>query len=93
MSEKIVLTAPDGSTIEHTPPIIAARTSTKLAVGGGVVAAFPAVELLSWVQGLQLEPAWLESATNSSYFLYYGGLLIAYIVARFTKSPLTQQAL
>ncbi len=83
----------DGSQVNRSEPLIPARTSTKVAVGTGAIAAFPAVELLTWVQGLQLEPSWLESATNSPYFIYYGALLIAWCVARFTKSPGSPQPL
>jgi hypothetical protein len=87
------LTLPNGETITRTEPIIPARTSTKLAVGNGVVAAFPAVEILQWIQSVEIPIAWLESLTNSDYFMYYGSLLVSYLIARYTKSPLIKQPL
>lgn len=93
MAESVTVTLPSGETVQRTEPMIPARTSTKLAVGNGVVAAFPAVEILQWIQSIEIPIVWLESLTNSDYFMYYGSLLVSYLIARFTKSPLVKQAL
>lgn len=78
---------PGGEIVPRIEPLIPARTSTKIGVGAGVVGAFPAVELLNWVQSLELQPAWLEAATNSDYFVFYGTLVLAWAIARVSKSP------
>lgn len=89
MAEKILLTTPTGETIEHTPPTIPARTSTKVAVTG-VVAFLP---IIQGVQEMELPWPWLESFTNSDLFVQLATLAGAYIVARMSKSPLTKQAI
>jgi hypothetical protein len=88
---KVIL--PDGTEGVRTEPIIPARTSSKIAVGNGVVAAFPAVEVLQYIQSLELPIDWLEALTNSDYFIYYGSLAISYLIARYTKSPTVKTAL
>jgi hypothetical protein len=87
---KVVL---DGIETTREEPIIPARTSTKVAVGNGVIAAFPAVEILQWVQAVEFSTPWLESLTNSDYFIYYGSLAISYLIARVTKSPIVKQSI
>ena len=89
LAEKIVLTTPTGETIEHSPPIIPARTSTKVGVTG-VVAGIP---IIQWIQSIEFPWPWLESMTNSDMFVQVATLALAYIVARISKSPLAQQAL
>lgn len=88
----VKVTLPDGTTYNRVEPVIPVTTSTKVAVGTGVVAAFPAVELLEWVQSIEFSTTWLEAATNSPYFIYYGGLLIAWAIAKISKSPFRPKA-
>jgi hypothetical protein len=86
-SEAPIVVMPDGRVIPREEPMIPARVSSKIAVGNGVLAAFPAVELLQWVQAVEFSTPWLESLTNSDYFIYYGSLAISYVIARLTKTP------
>jgi hypothetical protein len=89
MAEKVILTTPTGETIEHTPPAIPARTSTKVGVTG-VVAGIPVIQ---WIQSIEFPWPWLESMTNSDMFVQVATLALAYIVARMSKSPLVSKAL
>lgn len=93
MAEKVILTTPEGETVEHTPPLIAARTSTKAAAGSALLA-FPGFELVQQIQAADLSgisPA-LESFTNSAGFVWLCATIIPIIIARFTKSPLVKQS-
>jgi hypothetical protein len=88
MAEKVILTTPTGETVEHTPPIIAARTSTKVGVTGLVVG-LPAIQ---YIQDLMMPWPWLEQFTNSDLFAQLATLALAYLTARLSKSPLVKQA-
>lgn len=89
MAEKVILTTPTGETIEHTPPLIPARTSTKVAATG-LVGVLPVVQ---GIQELHFMTPWLEQFVHSTLFAQLATLLGAYLVARWSKSPLATQAL
>lgn len=92
LAEKIVLTAPDGSTIEHTPPTVPLRTATKATLGAAV-AAYPGYEVVQMIQAFEFPWPWLENFTNGPGFVWLCATIIPLIIARFTKSPLSKQAL
>lgn len=89
MAEKIVLTTPTGQTIEHTPPTIPYRTSTKVGVTGLAIG----LPVIQYIQEIEFPWPWLENFTNSDLFVQLATLAGAYFVAKLTKSPLTKQAL
>lgn len=96
MAEKIVLKTPSGETIEHTPPIIKARTSTKMgAVGASVFLATAAAVIPNWdgINAALLQACQSEQGPAWGLGLMGGMLVVNFITARFTKSPLTKQAL
>jgi hypothetical protein len=94
MAETVTLTLPSGETIEHTPPVIAARTSTKTAAGSALLA-FPGYEIVQQIQAADLSgiSPWLENFTNGPAFVWLCATIIPVVIARFTKSPLNKQAL
>lgn len=88
----VTLTLPDGSTIDHKPPTIPLRTATK-ATAGTILAGYPVIEIVQQVQAIEFPWPWLEGFTNSSTFEWLCYSIIPILIARFTKSPLTKQAL
>lgn len=92
MAEKVILTTPTGETIEHTPPTINARTSTK-ATGGALLLGYPVIEIVTAIQGADIPIEWLESFTNGPVFEWLCYSIIPIIIARMTKSPLVTKAL
>lgn len=95
MAEKIVLTTPTGETIEHTPPKINARTSTKVAGTGLLALALPALAMLPYYD--QINSYMLQACqSDNGPLMYLGGgavtLVVAYVTARLTKSPLLPKA-
>jgi hypothetical protein len=92
MAEKVILTTATGETIEHSPPLINARTSTK-AAAGTVLLGYPVVDIVAAIQGANIPIEWLESFTNGPVFEWLCYSIIPVLIARFTKSPLSKQAL
>lgn len=92
MAEKMILTTETGETIEHSPPVIPLRTATK-ATAGTVLLGYPVIEIVQQIQAIEFPWPWLESFTGSSTFEWLCYSIIPIVIARFTKSPLTKQAL
>jgi hypothetical protein len=88
MPDKVIVTLADGSQIERTEPLIPARTSTKV-IGSGVVLGLP---IIQGIQELHFGTPWLESFVHSALFVQIATLAAAYLVARFSKSPIAGQA-
>jgi hypothetical protein len=89
MTDQVTVTMPDGTQTTRSEPLIPARTSTKVGVTG-VVAIVPIVQA---IQELHFANPSLESFIHSSLFVQIVTLAGAYLVARFTKSPIAAQAL
>ncbi len=89
MAEKVTVTLPDGSTFERAEPAIPLRTSTKVALTGVGVG----LPVIQYIQEIQFPWPWLESFTNSDVFVQLATLAAAFLVAKFTKSPIAKQAL
>lgn len=82
MAETVILTTQDGKTIEHTPPTIPARTSTKALVGGTFLSQI-------YVQLVSLIPhAGVVMALTTPEMTALVAVVLAALVARFTKSPI-----
>lgn len=86
------LTLPNGETITRTEPLIPARTSTKALVGSAI-GAYPGYQVVQMIQDAMIPWPWLEDFTNSSAFVWLCATIIPIIIARFTKSPITKQAI
>lgn len=96
MAEKVILTTATGETIEHTPPTIKARTSTKMgAVGASVFLATAAAIIPNWdgINSALLQACQSEQGPAWGLGLMGGMLAVNFVTARLTKSPLTKQAL
>lgn len=89
MAEAVTVTLPSGETIQRMEPTIPLRTSTKVGVTGLAVG----LPVIQYIQEIQFPWAWLENFTNSDLFVQLATLAGAYLVAKFTKSPIAKQAL
>ena len=90
---QVTMNLPDGSQVVRTEPLIKLRTSTKVAAGAGVAAAYPVVQIVELVQGIEFSQPWLEDFTNGPLFVYLVGVIASFVVARFSRSPAAPQAL
>lgn len=86
MPEVMKVTAPDGTETTRREPIVPARTSTKAAVGS-LLAAYPGIELVMWLQTVDYPWPLVQSFTHSDAFPWVCATLIPVIIARFTRSP------
>lgn len=81
---RAITTLPDGTQIERAEPMINARTSTKVA-GTGLMLGLP---IIQGIQAIDFPWPWVEQFTNSALFVQLATLLLAYVTARISKSPL-----
>ncbi len=89
MAETVTVTLPEGSQIQRAEPTIPLRTSTKVGLSGVAIG----LPVIQYIQEIQFPWEWLENFTNSDLFVQLATLAGAYLVAKFTKSPIAKQAL
>lgn len=83
--ETITLTKEDGTQITRTEPVIAARSSTKSGTLGLV--SIPVLQLIQELGALAPWP-WVMQVTSSASFAQIVTLVMMYVTARYSKTPL-----
>jgi len=80
---QVTMNLPDGSQVVRADPLIPGRTSTKVAVSGLAVG----LPVIQWLQDFVFPWPAVEEFTNSDLFVQLATLAVAFVVARFSKSP------
>lgn len=73
----------DGTVIARTEPVVALRTSTKSVVGGGT-----GVLLVQLLQSVDWPGEWFDMFLMNGIVVAGVPLLVAWLTARYTKSPI-----
>lgn len=88
--EKVLVTFPDGRTIERTEPIVKARSSTKmLAVGGSLLATTAAAVIPNWdaINTAMLDACKSEHGPAIGLGMMGLMLVVNFATTRLVKSP------
>lgn len=84
--EKSIVQLPDGTVVERTEPTIPARTSTKVALAL-VTPMITALPFYGDLNNLMLKACQSEQGPVPFLVGYLGAAVLAYLVARISKSP------